>query len=73
MGLFLGIDRARRWDDVAGLETELFARFFHAALRRGLLLPPSPFETWFLMKPHLDDTLDRVVSVLEESIAEVAS
>lgn len=73
VGLFLGIDRARRWDDVAGLDTELFARFFHAALRRGLLLPPSPFETWFLMKPHLDETLDGVVSVLEESIAEVVS
>jgi glutamate-1-semialdehyde 2,1-aminomutase len=69
-GLFLGIDRAECWDDVAGLDRELFARFFHAALRRGVLLPPSPFEAWFLMEPHLDGPLDRALEALEEAVAE---
>lgn len=73
VGVFLGIDRATRWDDVAGLDQDLFRRFFHAALRRGVLVPPSPFETWFLMTSHLDDTLDEVLAALEESISEAAS
>jgi glutamate-1-semialdehyde 2,1-aminomutase len=73
VGVFLGIDEARRWDDVAGLDSELFARFFHAALRRGVLLPPSPYETWFLMRSHLDGPLDEALSALEEAIAEAAS
>ena len=73
VGVFLGIDEARRWDDVAGLDLDLFARFFHAALRRGVLLPPSPYETWFLMQSHLDGPLDDVLSALEEAIVEAVS
>ncbi len=73
VGVFLGIDEARRWDDLAGLDQDLFARFFHAALRRGVLLPPSPFEAWFLMQSHLDGPLDDALSALEEAIAEAAT
>jgi glutamate-1-semialdehyde 2,1-aminomutase len=69
-GLFIGIDQARSWDDVAGLDRELFGRFFHGALRRGVLLPPSPFEAWFLMEAHLDETFDTVLDVLSEAIEE---
>jgi len=70
VGFFLGIDRAQDWDDVAGLDQELFGRFFHSALRRGVLLPPSPFETWFLMESHLDGTLDTALDALTAAIAE---
>ena len=73
VGLFLGIESARTWDDVAGVDSGLFSRFFHAALRRGVLLPPSPYETWFLMRSHLAGTLDEAVSALEEAISEAAS
>jgi glutamate-1-semialdehyde 2,1-aminomutase len=70
VGLFLGIDRATSWDDVAGLDQVLFNRFFQAALARGILLPPSPFETWFLMESHLDSTLDIALNGLCEAIDE---
>ena len=72
VGVFLGIERATTWDDVSGLDTDLFNRFFHAALRNGVLLPPSPFEAWFLMESHLDNTLDEALTILEASIAEAA-
>jgi glutamate-1-semialdehyde 2,1-aminomutase len=39
-----------------------FARFFGAMLDRGILLPPSPFEAWFVSMAHgsaaLEATLD---------------
>jgi glutamate-1-semialdehyde 2,1-aminomutase len=69
-GLFIGIDQARSWDDVVGLDQELFGRFFHAALSRGVLLPPSPFEAWFLMEALLDETFDTVLEVLSDAIGE---
>jgi glutamate-1-semialdehyde 2,1-aminomutase len=72
VGVFLGIERATTWSDVADLDGDLFNRFFHAALRRGVLLPPSPFEAWFLMEAHMDGTLDIALTALEESIAEAA-
>jgi glutamate-1-semialdehyde 2,1-aminomutase len=72
VGLFLGVENVTGWDDVADIDARLFARFFHAALSRGVLLPPSPYEAWFLMESHLDGTLDLALSALEEAIAEVA-
>lgn len=68
LGVFLGIDAARDWDDVAGVDREWFGRFFHAALERGVMLPPSPFEAWFLMEAHLDGALDRALDALVEAL-----
>jgi glutamate-1-semialdehyde 2,1-aminomutase len=72
MGMFIGISQARNWDDVSVLDQGLFRRFFHAALKRGVLLPPSPFETWFLMEAHLDGTLETALDALSEAIEETA-
>jgi glutamate-1-semialdehyde 2,1-aminomutase len=72
LGLFLGIETVRNWDDVSGLDRDLFGRFFHAALDRGLLLPPSPFETWFLMEDHLNGALDLALDALSDALREIA-
>ena len=71
-GVFLGIEAASSWDDVAGLDRDLFARFFHAARRRGVLLPPSPFEAWFLMEAHLGATLEDATEAIAGAIGEAA-
>jgi glutamate-1-semialdehyde 2,1-aminomutase len=69
VGVFLGLAKAGSWDDVATLDTDLFNRFFHEALNRGVLLPPSPFETWFLMESHLDGDFETAVDVLGDALA----
>ncbi len=71
-GIFLGVERAENWDDVATLDTSAFGRFFHAALRRGVLLPPSPYESWFLTESHLGAPLDEAGGILAEAIGEAA-
>lgn len=70
IGVFLGVERVASWDDVAGIEDDLFARFHNAALRRGVLLPPSAYEAWFLMEDHLGGDLDTAIVALEEAVAE---
>ena len=72
MGMFLGVEHARNWDDVSGLDQDLFGRFFGAALDRGVMLPPSPFEAWFLMEDHLDGTLGAALDALADALNEVA-
>lgn len=47
-----------------------FARFFHAMLRRGVLLPPSPFEAWFLTTAHTPDVVDETVAAARAAAAE---
>jgi glutamate-1-semialdehyde 2,1-aminomutase len=73
IGVFLGVDNVASWDDVADLDGELFARFFKAAYDRGVLLPPSPYEAWFLMEDHLEGDLETALGALEEAITEVAT
>jgi glutamate-1-semialdehyde 2,1-aminomutase len=48
-------DAARRQDTAA------YARFFHAMLERGVYLPPSAFEAWFVSTVHTDREVDRVL------------
>ncbi|MDX1639046.1 MAG: glutamate-1-semialdehyde 2,1-aminomutase [Balneolaceae bacterium] len=52
-----------------------FKRFFHQMLQRGIYMPPSPFESWFLATTHtkelLDSTLDAVDDALDATIREM--
>jgi glutamate-1-semialdehyde 2,1-aminomutase len=45
-------------------DTGAFRAFFHAMLERGVHLPPSAFEAWFLSAAHDQNALDRVVAAL---------
>ncbi|HET6362785.1 MAG TPA: aminotransferase class III-fold pyridoxal phosphate-dependent enzyme, partial [Gemmatimonadota bacterium] len=45
-----------------------FARFFHAMLERGIYLPPSPFEAWFLTLAHADAEIDAATSAAREAL-----
>ncbi|MDR3716250.1 MAG: glutamate-1-semialdehyde 2,1-aminomutase [Puia sp.] len=50
---------------------ELFAKFFHALLKRGVYLPPSAFESWFLNNALSREDLDQTIRAAEESLAEI--
>jgi glutamate-1-semialdehyde 2,1-aminomutase len=41
-----------------------FKAFFHAMLDRGVYLPPSAFEVWFLSAAHDDRAVDRILAAL---------
>ena len=49
-----------------------FKAFFHGMLERGIYLPPSPFESWFLSNAHtysqLDETIEAAASTLDKSV-----
>jgi glutamate-1-semialdehyde 2,1-aminomutase len=53
--------------DYAGARSQRldrFAAFFHEMLARGVHLPPSAFEAWFLSAAHDDEALSRVLDAL---------
>jgi len=53
--------------DYAGARTQRldrYAAFFHEMLARGVYLPPSAFEAWFLSAAHDDEALGRVLAAL---------
>jgi glutamate-1-semialdehyde 2,1-aminomutase len=49
----------------------LFNKFFHAMLDRGVYLPPSAFETWFLSNALTKEDLDKTIQATKESLAEI--
>jgi glutamate-1-semialdehyde 2,1-aminomutase len=52
---------------------DAYARFFHSMLERGVYLPPSGFEAWFLSTAHADAELDRVMQAAREAAKEAAA
>jgi glutamate-1-semialdehyde 2,1-aminomutase len=56
--------RCRRPETIGAAHAPWYARFFHAALARGIYLPPSPYEVAFLSLAHDDATLATAVTGL---------
>ncbi len=50
-------------------DTPAFARFFHAMLERGILLPPSQFEVWFLTLAHGDEEIEATIDAAGGALA----
>jgi glutamate-1-semialdehyde 2,1-aminomutase len=55
----------------AASNIELFKKYFHAMLNRGVYLPPSAFESWFLNTALTKEDLDKTINAAEESLKEV--
>jgi glutamate-1-semialdehyde 2,1-aminomutase len=49
-------------------DTKRFAAFYRAMRDRGVYLPPSQFEAWFVSLAHGDDEIDATVAKAEESL-----
>jgi glutamate-1-semialdehyde 2,1-aminomutase len=49
-------------------DTEAFARFFHAMVDRGVNLPPSQFEAWFLSLAHGEAEVEQIVTAARAAL-----
>ncbi len=67
-GFFFRAEPVRNFADARTSDTDLFKRFFHEALARGVYLAPSPFEAGFMSAAHSDEdiaaALDRMDAAL---------
>ena len=69
-GFFFRSKPVRNFADAKASDVELFKRFFHAALERGVYLAPSPFEACFMSAAHSDDDVDRALEKMRDAIGE---
>lgn len=49
----------------------LFTRFFHGLLKRGVHLPPSGYESWFLSNALSQDDLDQTLDIIKTTLGEL--
>ncbi len=70
MTLFFGVERVRNADDARRCDRERFARYFHGMLRRGIYLPPAPFEAMFVSLAHTTADINSAVAAFHDWAAE---
>ena len=72
-GFFFTANPVRNFTDAKSSDVNLFRRFFHAALDRGVYLAPSPFEACFMSAAHgdaeIETALEKMRDAMEHAIA----
>jgi glutamate-1-semialdehyde 2,1-aminomutase len=68
LSLFFTPSPPADYDQARAPDPAAFARFFHAMLDRGIWLPPSPFEAWFLTLAHGEAEIDAALAAAREAI-----
>ncbi len=56
--------------DASDADNAFFNKFFHAMLKRGVYLPPSAFETWFLSNALTYADIDATIEAAKDSLTE---
>jgi len=65
--VFFGGKPVTDYDSARAADHATYARFFHAMLERGVYLPPSGYEGWFLGTAHGDAETDGVVEAARDA------
>jgi glutamate-1-semialdehyde 2,1-aminomutase len=55
----------------ASANNSAFNRYFHAMLDRGIYLPPSAYESWFLSNSLSKEDLDNTIAATRDSLDEI--
>lgn len=61
------------FDQASASDTAAFARFHHAMLERGVLLPPSQFEAAFVSASHGEAEIAATLAAAREAFRDVAA
>ena len=67
-GFFFRREPVRSFAEAKEADTNLFARFFHAALDRGVYLAPSAFEAGFVSAAHSEDDIATTLERLDDAL-----
>ncbi len=69
---FMTGNRPTSFSGAAASDTALFGRFHRALLDRGVMVPPSQFEAWFVSAAHDEATIDATAHAAHEALREAA-
>src|SRR5690606_27122917 len=69
-GIFFTAGPVRNYTDARAADVDLFRRYFHGCLRRGVFLAPSAFEAGFLSTEHEEVDIDATIDLAAEALAE---
>lgn len=69
--VFFGDVAVRDFDDVMRTEKDRYIKVFHALMKHGVYMPPSPFEVSFLSVAHTASHIQKTIDAWEAALAEL--
>jgi glutamate-1-semialdehyde 2,1-aminomutase len=70
--VFFASDPVRNFAEASAQNLSAYTAFFHAMLERGVYLPPSAYEAWFLSSAHDDHAIQTILDALPAAAAAAA-
>jgi glutamate-1-semialdehyde 2,1-aminomutase len=67
-GFFFSDRPVHSYADALTCNQEQFKKFFHAMLKAGVYLPPSPFEACFISTEHRSEVISKTLEIVESSL-----
>ncbi|MFN4074530.1 MAG: glutamate-1-semialdehyde 2,1-aminomutase [Cloacibacterium sp.] len=64
MSIFFHTNRVSNFEEAADSNHSLFNNFFHQLLAKGIYLPPSGYETWFISDAINDAEIDKTLEAV---------
>ncbi len=71
LSLFFTGRPVRNAEETRAADSQRYARYFHKMLARGVYLPPSPFEAWFVSTAHGEPELRATLRAHEQALREM--
>ena len=66
MSLFFHVNAVSNFKEAADANHALFNNFFHQLLEKGIYLPPSGYETWFISDAIKETEIDKTLEVIRK-------
>jgi glutamate-1-semialdehyde 2,1-aminomutase len=71
--IFFSETGVTNYEQACKCDTNMFAMFFGEMLDRGVVLPPSQFETWFVSTAHDEDCVQKTIDAAGEAFNAIAA
>lgn len=72
LGIFFHPGPVESYEDAQRSDAKRYAAFFRSMLQRGVYLPPSPFEAWFMSALHRGPVLTDLLEAINGALGDVA-
>ncbi|MFI5386247.1 MAG: glutamate-1-semialdehyde 2,1-aminomutase [Fimbriimonadales bacterium] len=73
ISVFFASNPVTNFAEAKASDTAFFSKLFHALLKRGVYLPPSALESWFLNLSHTAEDVDRTIEAFDQAMREASA
>jgi glutamate-1-semialdehyde 2,1-aminomutase len=69
--LFFTDQEVHNFSDAKTSDATLYGKYFHGMLERGIYLPPSQYESWFISDAIRDEEISLILQASEETLQQM--